>query len=300
MGIKVYTVEELIEIMDRTNEDFIKYIKNAPKINASNAPIKKKNTGEFFKTEFFDGNKKLTYKGILWCCAKDIEITKGVTDPEHDDQRNMNSTKTHFSTNVISSNSFGEFMEKFNEKWLALAEKFKEENPKHKTKPIIELIKKGYFDENGDFKQFNSPTIKLKIDFGKYVQNYPIKSMAGKVITEVLNFEDKYIDDKKKVCFKPAVVMNDNEEEPLDAYNVHKFLTRGSIIKHMRFSISSMMPSQFGIVLLIKVNRLIVEHKVEEDEEEFTDEIFVDEVNEQQSTEQTEQTEQVDDSIEDI
>jgi len=253
MSVKVFTAEEALAAI---NADPSKVL----------AIEKKKETKAYKGTTFLnafyniDGSKK---EG--WFSIENVPLTCGVADPEDlNDKRNeFEGTRLQLQTSVSKAGAFGEFLFKLNTVFKQNVETLAANGTISLDKKEIHGLVQTHYSASHPEKP-NEPmddgVVRFKIDFDTFPAMYKHKFLRGQPRTQFLDYSTRYIDAEGREQFKVAMVENDDGEmEPVTTKNLHKFVTKGSIIRRGRIMMPSVPVSKSYVSLPIVCNRMIIE-----------------------------------------
>jgi hypothetical protein len=258
MSVKVFTAEEALAA-----------------INADPSKVqvieKKKETKAYKGTTFLnafyniDGTKK---QG--WFSIEDVPLTIGVADPEDlNDKRNeFEGTRLQLQTSVSKAGPFGEFLVKLDPVFKQNVETLAANGTINLDKKEIHGLVQTHYSANHPEKP-NEPMddgiVRFKLDFDTFPATYPHKFLRGQPKTQFFDYSTRYVDENGREQFKIAMVENDaGDMEPVTSKNLHKFATKGSIIRRGRIMMPSVPVSKGYVSHPIVCNRVILETGAED------------------------------------
>lgn len=268
--IKVFTVETLLEHLNKNPDDFL----------VLNVKNKKNENGVVYIDIRFRIDGKL-YEP--WFKVRGLKLLRGVADPtDTNDKRNRYVTDKNqnirFSVSVSGRDylALTDFLKELNIVWLRKIETLKTQYPFMKNKLPKDLLVLEYGANSGPDKAgkpLEDPIIRLKVDFKKYPANYFIPALAGKPKTTVYDASKPKRVGGKTTYEKAVVVGDDGAPADLDENNAHKFITRGSTIVEARINMGSACVSNMGITASLHIVNMVLDRSNDiifddEDEEE--------------------------------
>jgi hypothetical protein len=192
-------------------------------------------------------------------------LTCGVADPEDlNDKRNeFEGTRLQHQTSVSKAGAFGEFLSKLNPIFKQNVETLAANGTISLDKKEIHGLVQTHYSASHPEKP-NEPmedgVVRFKIDFDTFPGMYKHKFLRGQPRTQFFDYSTRYIDADGREQFKVAMVENDDGEmEPVTTKNLHKFVTKGSIIRRGRIMMPSVPVSKSYVSLPIVCNRIILE-----------------------------------------
>jgi hypothetical protein len=249
-----HKVEELLELIKKDPDHFLI-------IGAGNVPKSGKAAKCIFHDILFNING--VPERVMIIAEGNIVITRTAMDPadKADPRTNFVVDKTnnlYINSTVSNAGPLGEFLKILNGVWKSMAPKVLSDDKK-KGQAIHEIVQTITSEQKGDPKPIDDPIIYFKVDFDKYPTKYPLEKLRDQPKSTICDFVERKIKDANTVEYPPALV-NGN---PLDLNNAHEFITRGSVIKHIRLIMDSaaVSTSYFSVPLLL--NRAIIEHNVD-------------------------------------
>jgi hypothetical protein len=225
---------------------------------------KKYKGGTTFLNVKFHGFKTKEGKDIPkaegWVGLTDIPI-QALPDPKKR-KPGTEDIKPQISATVSSLGDFGKALMIAQKQWRPAIQALEEAKaiPKKKIHDLVQLT----ISENAEEKAgepLDDPIFRGKIaDYGeKFPDTYPIAILAGKPKTEILDYRTGRKVDGKAV-YDPATVLDDNGKQvPVDFTNIHKFITKGSILRYGRLIMNSVAVSQNWTSMQFHFTRLIIE-----------------------------------------
>jgi hypothetical protein len=198
-----------------------------------------------------------------------VVLTSGIMDPKFYTGAYAKN-RLQLTTKYSVCPELGRFFDKVERAWTAATVRALDEVgtngkkiiPKSQKRKATRLVQRDAKKEEDDDEkiQLNDPIIRFKISFDKYSTTHPVMELRGAPKTIIRDFSSGYIDQQGHKKFPPAMVMNGENKVPLDASNIHMFVTRGSTIKRMRFCFDSVSVSEDWFSLSMVVNDVILEH----------------------------------------
>lgn len=254
MSVKVFTAEEALAA---ANADVSKILSFE----------KKKEDKAYKGTRFL--NVYVTIGAEVrkepWFSVENIPLSVGVADPENaQDKRNeFESTRLQLETTLSRAGPFGQFLKKLDPEYRKIiAEKSSDGSINISNRKIHGLLQTHLSEENpkNPGAEMDDPAIRFKIDFGSFPQMYKHKFLIGQPRTQIFDYRTRYVDENGREQFKAATIVNDNgEEEPVTSKNLHKFVTRGSILHKGRVMMPSLAISSNWVSIPIIINRAVIE-----------------------------------------
>jgi hypothetical protein len=175
-----------------------------------------------------------------WFKFENARLHRGIVpkDKAEGTEAKFESSRLVLRLKASQLGDFGKFLMLAEPEWQKLAQKLKEDgvivyNHKHDIHPLVYLT---YGDkhkiEELRGKPNPDPTIRIKLDFGRYSEKYaPPPMIKGAQKTQIFDATKPYLDNDKKLKYKVATVTGDDgKEEEVNANNVHKLLTEGSMV----------------------------------------------------------------------
>jgi hypothetical protein len=200
-----------------------------------------------------------------WFSVENIELTDGVADPANNkDQRNeFEGTRLQLQTSLSKAGAFGQFLMLMDPAWRKLVADSAASGLINMNGRKIHPLVQTHLSENNP-KNPNAPVddpiIRFKIDFDTFPQKYMHKFLVGQPRTQFFDYRTRYIDENGREQFKIAMVKNDaGEDEPVTDKNLHKFVTKGSILRKGRLMAPSVPVSQSWCSHPIYINRAVIE-----------------------------------------
>lgn len=254
--IKVFTVETLLEHLNKNPDDFL----------VLNMKHKKNENGVVYI------DIRFRIDGALhepWFKVRNLKLLQGVADPNDvNDKRNKYVTDKNqnirFSLSVSGrdSHALTDFLKQLNVVWLRKIETLKKQYPFMKNKLPKDLLVLEYgvnSDPDKAGKPLEHPILRFKVDFKKYPDNYFIPALAGKPKTIVYDASKPKRVGGKIVYEKAVVVGDDGVPADLDENNAHKFITRGSTIVEARINMGSACVSNMGITASLLIVNMVLD-----------------------------------------
>lgn len=244
--IRVFTIDEALAVLHGPDPESI--IDIEPKKNA------KEYQGTIFVNVWWNIAGLKRQPGFF--LIEDYVLTAGVANKndKNDFRNTYEKTRMNFESNVANSPKYGEFLRLldpiFNKKLLALDEQ------KLITIGKREITKLMQYSFSADSKlvelrgkEKDSPTIRIKFEWGKFPEKYPFVEMAGRPKTTIFDFDKVYLDEKKQPKYKVAQVFDEGLGKLVDVDddNIHKFATKKSIIKKGRVLFSGVSISKMYV-----------------------------------------------------
>ena len=245
--------------------------------------LAKKENKYYQGTRFFDAKWSIgkNFKKDGWFNVEDIMLTSGIAAPgdkENNPSAEFEGTRLQLSTNLEHAGPWGQFLDLLEPEWFKQVEELSGKGVIDLDgKKIHALIQRTYSKKHktNAGKPLDNPIIRFKMDFTKFPARFPIKNLVGTPKTQIFDYRKPYVDGLGRAQYHPATITNDNgEEEVVDATNVHKFVTRGSVLRKGRIMMHSVSESQGWVSLTPVVTRAIIEGGGDEcfDDEEFVGE----------------------------
>jgi hypothetical protein len=195
-------------------------------------------TPQFFNLKWNITSKTEPSEG--WFKFENARMHRGIVSKEKAEGSELKFEGMRLSLRLKASQlgDFGKFLMLAEPEWQKLVERLNKEgriayNHKQDVHPIVYLT----FTDKHKVEELRGkpnpdPTIKIKLDFGKYSDSYaPPPMVKGTQKTQIFDATKPYTDKDGKVKHKVATVLNeDGKEEELNANNVHKMLTTGSMV----------------------------------------------------------------------
>jgi hypothetical protein len=199
-----------------------------------------------------------------------IRLRRGLADPNKpaaEEKRNGYNGSMYWQIEIYigSAGALGEYAMRIHKEWKAGADA---------------LIKSGAVDSEGKMihpfvdthyprehpttpkgpREEGKEILHMKIDPLKcYPDAHPIKALAGKAKTIILDYEKPYTTADGKTDFRPATVVNDDGvEEPLSKENAWKFINNGAQVMALRCYHGSYSVSDKWISNPVEVLRVVV------------------------------------------
>ena len=253
MTIKVFTTEEALEQAQTAPDSMV-------------TVTRKKNPKKFKGSEFLNivFNIKQFHGKQGWFSAKNIELSSGLADPaDKEDKRNdYVATRLQFATTVSMAGDFGKFLQILNDQWLKAIQQLIDSKTIDVGNREIKGLMQTHLSQNNAENpggMIEDPIIRFQIKFDKFSEKHPVAAIRGKQMTEFYDARTKYVDEDGKPNYKLALVINDyGEEEPVNSDNMHKFVTKGSVLKHVRLMIQSPCISQNCVSCPIVATRVVI------------------------------------------
>lgn len=262
----VFTTKEVVDALDK-NENCFQIIQRTGERKTFKG-------GTYFldnKVTDIEHDGKVYAKADIWVSHEEEFPISAVTPPELK-KPGMEENKPTISFKKSVSGHLGEMFDKLNTQFHSRVDALCESKAIVKGARRVHDIMQYKISENaaenpgGDLED---PIGRIKIEEGNFSPKYPLKFLAGKPKTVILDFDKSYTDDNGIVRYHPATVINDaGEEEALCHANMHKFITPGSICKRIRISIGSTCVSGSWISAQISGQEIIIQSG---DEGGFTD-----------------------------
>lgn len=259
MSIKVFPVEDALAAYQANPEGVM--------------VIEKKKEEKAFKgvrylNQFWNIGTDIRKEG--WFSAvDDIEITAGVADPaDAEDKRNEHKgTRLQLETKMSKAGALGQFVDYADKDFINKITKLAADGTiAIGARKIHGLCQRVYSETHPKTPNMPmaDPTIRFKLDFGVYPPKYPHKALAGKPKSQIYDYTKSYTDDKGVVRYELATVKVNGVEQPVNEDNLHLFITRGSIIKEIRFNMSSAAISQVWVSCPMMVSKVVIQPAPEE------------------------------------
>lgn len=233
-----------------------------------------------------------------WFSATDVTVTKGAQDPSdtNDPRVSMREEDKKLAisieTTVSKSGDMGMFIKEVNAQWQKECKEKNNSTPKvilGHNKVIHDLLSLRYGDNcpNVDLRgtERADPVIRIKCELdARFSDKHPVAALRGQPKTLVYDYTRPCTNREGKPDYRLARVEITEEEalsrpkesysvetesvngfpvtryyEPLCDRNAYKFLSRGCIIRSMRFYISDACNSNMGFSSAIRAQKLIVE-----------------------------------------
>lgn len=226
---------------------------------------KKKDDKAYKGTRFLNAKTKIG--GVLsdgWISATDVQFGRGIADPQDlTDKRNeFEGTRLAAATTVSNAGALGEYALALNGVWL---------------KQVDALISAGVINlgnrkvhgivqtHTGDSAKepdvvIDDPIIRFKLDFGKYPDTHPIRSLRKTIKTTILDYSKPIEGKLGPYQYHPATVIDeDGVEQPVTKDNIHQFWTDGCVAKFLRFSMPSVAVSQGWVSWPMTIHTVVLE-----------------------------------------
>ncbi len=221
-----------------------------------------------------------------WFNAKDITITRGIADPAKRDPSSkytieeQEKMRLQLQSTVSRSGDFGQFLSLFNVEWKAMVgrERTKTGLIGISNRQVHEIVQTVYGSSHPTNAggEIEDPVVRIKIDFSLFPSSMKPDFLADQPRTQFFDFTKPFTDPTDgKTHYRPATVIDPKtgKEAPVDASNLHLFVTTGSIIRHIRCMISSVAVTSTWVAMQIIANRVIIEKGAPDG---FSDEDFED------------------------
>jgi len=196
-----------------------------------------------------------------WFTFKDEIVITSVPTPILDNP-SQKKREYEIHSRLSCSGSYGAFMAKLNDLWLAkVNEMVGAKKIKATRQAIVPLINKTY-SENHKINPggvIEDPYVKIKFSFEHYPESCKkIAWMVGPK-TKFLDYEKRIYHNGKVVNFEPLMFFDEEgREEALTADNYLKYITPGCIIKHATLNITNVTVVTHYITLKFLMTRMII------------------------------------------
>lgn len=279
MSIKVFTAQEALA---------------SAQIDAGRVlSIKAKKENKYHQgTRFFDAKwnvgQHTNKEG--WFSVDEVPLTAGIAAPgtkETNPSAEFEGTRLQLTTKLSKAGKWGQFLDLLEPKWEEQVKRLADENVIDLDGKKVHPLMQRNFSKKTKAKDtegkslanqpLTDPTIRFKMDFNVFPPKYPHKFLVGVPKTQIFDYRTRTVNEKGVEQFKLATIVDDfGKEVPVDANNVHKFITPGSVLKKGRIMMNSVSESQGWVSLTPIITRAVIEPAGEEG---FDDEETVDDVN---------------------
>jgi hypothetical protein len=193
--------------------------------------------------QFFNLKWNITGKTEMsegWFKFENARMHRGITpkDKAEGSEAKFEQMRLSLRLKVSQLGDFGKFLMLAEPEWQKLVERLNKEghiafNHKQDVHPIVYLtFTDKHKNEELRGKPNPDPTVKIKIDFTKYSDKWaPPPMIKGTQKTQIFDATKPYTDKSGKTQYKVATVVGeDGKEEEVNANNLHKMLTSGSMV----------------------------------------------------------------------
>lgn len=255
MSIKVYTVTEALQsVLSNPTTAMVAEKKKEDKVYK----------GTKFLNLFWNIGRDVRKTG--WFSFENVNLSIGVADPSDvtDKRNDYDGTRLQLESKISLSGEVGKFLIAVNPLWYSLVEKCVAEGSIVKgSRKVHGLVQTHCSEDNVKTPnaEIEDPIVRFKIDFSSFPNNYPQKFLAGQPKTIIYDYRTEYLDEKGVKQHKIATVINPDtgKEEPVNAANLHLFVTEGSIIRYGRIMVPSISVSQSWISAAMIINKAVIE-----------------------------------------
>jgi len=253
--IKVISAAQALEAV-RTNPEGVLMIKKK-------APGAKK-----YKSDFYD--LKWTAGPVVasdgWFLVENIKLRGMAIPGDASDMRTQHeSMRLRLETKMSNAGPFGQFLLAVNDEWInkvksmIAAGDMAEDGQKIHDLLRLKLSKKNAENPGG---KLDEPTISFQIDFKPYPATYPHKALRGLPRTQFFDASKEFQDPTNAAGPKQygaATVPDDaGNEIPVNANNIHEFVTDGVMLVKGRINISSAVISATWISAPIHIQYALI------------------------------------------
>lgn len=195
-----------------------------------------------------------------WFSVTDVPIS-AIQDPTKK-KPGTEDIKPQISATVSALGDFGRAIMIAQEQWRGQIEALENSKviPKKKIHDIVQLTVSENATENAG-EPLEDPIFRGKIaDRGEnFPATYPVAILAGKPKTEIYDYRTGRVVDGKPVYDLATIVDDAGRTVPVDHSNIHKFVTKGSVMRYGRLAMSSVAVSQNWTSLQISYQKVIIE-----------------------------------------
>lgn len=250
----------------------IQALEAAQKNPAAVLAIKKKTAkagAKKYQVEYFDlrWTAGPVIDGEGWFLVENLTLRGMAAPGDSKDQRTtFESTRMRLETRLSKAGPFGQFLMMMNAEWIKkvkdmiAAGDMIEDGQKTHDLLRITLSKKNAENPGG---LLEDPTISFQIDFRPFSATYPVKALRGLPKTQFFDASKEFADPTNAAGPKQyaAATVTDaaGNEIPVDASNIHQFVTHGSILRKGRIHIPSAVISAKYISAPISIQYALIE-----------------------------------------
>jgi hypothetical protein len=195
-----------------------------------------------------------------WFSLTDIPI-QAISDPSKK-KPGTEDNKPQISSKVSDLGDFGKALMIAQKQWVAAVKVLEDSKaiPKRKVHDLAQLTISENAAENAG-AALEDPIFRGKIsDYGdNFPPTYPVSILANKPKTEIFDYRTGRVVDGKPVYDLATVEDDSGKRVPVSFANIHKFVTRGSVMRYGRLMMSSVAVSGNWTSMQCMYTKLIIE-----------------------------------------